>query len=468
MAHTLTITDWAGTTTNLASDTSAAGYKLQQYFTVDPPPEVVYNTSIYVDGNRPVFARTGNIVESLVVDIYGSSRDDALNKLRYLKAAIWNARDTIVNPNLRRYTYLSYKPDSSTNTAYSIVLGGVVTEPQNILDTNFNDNKILGVIVTIEREPYWRGIAPIRSASVTDFAINVFATWVLTPDWGRQDVTGLIGAIPGLLHMRVESGVTALKWLVAGWSSELRAGTSYNTAGLFEAESMTPGSGFVVSSNASASGGNQLEGALTTSFALVGTGTKTLHGMYRVFARLYVTGGTTGTVYLTWSDINSAEVANTAVATTVSSHSMVDLGPISVPLNPSMLLRAESTSNVTIRVYAKRNSTAGSLGFDMLFFMPLEYYWSSLNSETYSGNFIVYDNTIPWSPWGGDAGSHASGFHLFAPSKTQGALYVPPGNGSLYLLGATNATFGNNASGNSKNINIYYVPRWAGARGNDV
>ena len=117
MAHTLSIVDVYGNTIALASADTAAGYKLIDYAVAEAMPEVSYNASPLARGNKPVFSRRGNIVETATVHVFGSSRDDALNKVRALYRALDGARAVAQSHHAGNLAYLAWKPDTSTNTA---------------------------------------------------------------------------------------------------------------------------------------------------------------------------------------------------------------------------------------------------------------------------------------------------------------------------------------------------------------
>lgn len=471
MAHTLSITDYLGTTTSLASTGSTAGYKLQSYSAVDATPEIYYNASMYTSGARPVWSRSNNIVETIIVDIYGSSRNDALNRLRYLQRALWWARDTIENPNLRTFTYLSFLPDSSSNTSYSIVLGGTVTPPQNWLgsdDAPIVDNKILGVTLTIEREPYWRGNPPVRSTTQTDHSTLIFSGEALNWDWGVVLTSNLLGDLPGLPYFYLNATAAGAPpyFVSIGYASELRAGSVYDNAGVVEAEgSGAFYNGATSPADANASSGYRVTCPVTTSTLPFFSQTIGLFGNYRVYARAMMTGGATGTLRLDWANEAGALQSNAEVTTSASTYSWVNLGVVQAPGNPFGLRSVHTAAQMTHQLSARRGATAGDLYVDFLFYMPLEYNWTNYNTSGVSGNYTVYDAEIPWHTFGGDAAFPGNREYRYTPTKSQGLWRLPPGNGAFYFISGS-ADYSALLS-NTKSGTLYYVPLFSSARGND-
>lgn len=470
MAHALSITDYTGTSTSLASTSTSAGYKLQSFSAIDATPEVYYNASPIESGARPIHSRAGNIVETIVVDIYGSSRDDALERLRYLQRILWEARDTAHSPHLRRMSYLSFLPDGSTNTAYSIVMGGTAPPPPGWMgadDASIVDNKIMGVTMTVEREPYWRGNAPAQSTTASDFSTLLINGSTLTPDWGRFDLSTVKGDIPGLPYLILDASATGTKpyFVVAGYSSERRAGATYDDAGLYEAEGATLSGGAATSADAGSSGGSLVSYAMSTSYALFMTGTRVLNGRYRVFARTLINGSASAEVYLAYGDESSPSISNAAVSFTGGSYRWLDLGPVSYPINTPGLRTASTSSTASFSLFAKRTGSASDLIVDFLFFMPLEYYWQSYNGTGATGQYTVYDRTIPWLTFQGDAAFASNRQYRYARTKTQGMLAIPQGNGSLYIISGTAAYLC--SLSNAKAVTLYYNPLFSSARGND-
>jgi hypothetical protein len=121
-------------------------------------------------------------------------------------------------------------------------------------------------------------------------------------------------------------------------------------------------------------------------------------------------------------------------------------------------------STVNLGLIVNRGGTAGNFLVDFIFLIPLEYYWSSYNSSAVTGGDIVYDSTIPWHTFAGDAGQISSGQYLMAPAcKTNGMLRFPPGNGSFYFISGTAAYVC--SLSNTKALTLYYVPQYHGPRG---
>lgn len=478
MAHTLSI--WSGgTETSLASTGSSAGYKLIRYEPTEPAPEVVYNASMFTDGNRPVFSRTGNVVEQITLDLYGSSQDHIYTMLRFLKRVMWQARDAIIYPNLRGYVYLGYKPHGTTNTSYSIVLGGTVAEPPFDALSQEGDgpilsSKMLRVVLTVEREPYWRDKPPVMSTTLSDFSTAVVTADTMTPDWKQYNITSIGGELPALAYLKINHDASSNKsyWVMAGYSSQLRVGANYNNAGVCEAESLTLGSGVALSADAAASPGVGNTAAYvtpTTSYAVMVSGSRVLVGEYRVFGRVRQFSAATISMYFAWGYEGAPKTANAPVTYTNGLYGLVDFGVISVPTNKFTLANDQSLTGINFEVQVKRGATSGDAYIDFIFFMPLEYYWQSRLTSASTGEYTIYDGTIPWGVLQGDAHVGSGRNYIYNPTaKTQGKLMIPPGNGSLYLLIGSEYNTNYNYRTNAKLVDLYVVSRFTAARGDNT
>jgi hypothetical protein len=171
MAHTLKIYDGVeGTTLDLAA-TAATGYHLLSYpFATQPTIEERKTSSQYQDGELPYYDRRNNIAEEITIEVTGSTRDDLWAKIRALFRAMENARDYFRAPGIRTCTYLEFKPDGTTNSGYSAIMGGRVELPHLIpgapgetaegAEGEYLAHTISGGRIVLEREPFWRAYAP--------------------------------------------------------------------------------------------------------------------------------------------------------------------------------------------------------------------------------------------------------------------------------------------------------------------
>jgi hypothetical protein len=258
-------------------------------------------------------------------------------------------------------------------------------------------------------------------------------------------------------------GSTDQYFMACGYASELREGGFENDLGLIEAESMTLSGGASSSADGSSSGGNLVTYTMTTTPTQMAVTAPVVWGSFRVFARAAVSAGT-ATVQLGWAQGSAPFQYNPSATLTSTAYRWIDLGVVSTPRQQPGLLQSSSVSTVNLGLIVNRGGTAGNFLVDFIFLIPLEYYWSSYNSSAVTGGDIVYDSTIPWHTFAGDAGQISSGQYLMAPAcKTNGMLRFPPGNGSFYFISGTAAYVC--SLSNTKALTLYYVPQYHGPRG---
>jgi hypothetical protein len=487
VAHTLNIVDGVeGTTLTLAGTPTSTGYHLQRYAAQFPRLSDQYNGSLYADGSRSVFGKAENIIETITVEVQGSSRDDLYVKLRALYRAIMNARDYAQYPGVRTASYIAYKPDSVTNTSYSAILGGQVDVPQldgEILSGEGSEGELLsntisGVVITIEREPFWRQYPPATSATKTAWSTALVTTASNTGNakaWGALTIDGttyaiIPGDLPALAELRfglrnVADALTCDK-LVVGYKSDERALGGYDAGGLVEAElsGLVGGSSYQADATASPGGGGNTK--VRTGLATGGEGNNFSRceipinsqpkGTWRVFARMKLTGAATS---VSVSAQYLSQNIGPAVTVTATSWRMYDLGVFTQEAAEKGL---DQTSVLVpyIKLWAARLSGAAELEFDFIFLVPIdEYYISASGLALASQLFSIFrvGNITPGSQSGHVAvcgnSAPATGYDLYAAiqnvSQYTGNLRLPPGKGTLYWLsGDTN--FGNILDATSK------------------
>lgn len=476
MAHTLSIIDVYGNTIALASADTAAGYKLIDYAVAEAMPEVTYNASPLARGNKPVFSRRGNIVETATVHVFGSSRDDALNKVRALYRALDGARAVAQSHHAGNLAYLAWKPDSSTNTAYSILYGGTVAEPRFTFDQEaaYIDSKVLAVQLTFEREPFWRANTPVRHTTVTNWSTSTLAITTLTPDWGEYNFSNLSGDYDApCLVLALPSSGAFDRWIM-GYVSQKRC-VDYAATHVIEAETFSaPAADTTLTTDGSASpggGGNtkyrcDFSGSTSTIVRL--NGNLGMTGRYRLFARVKLTAAGTCPVYVNYADSDSSlagVITNATVNVTRQAYHMIDLGVVQGPLHDSFY--STSSNNINIRFFAGRTSGTPSLDIDLFVAMPLEYYVDSRGVAASNGNGVryVYDNTMGFRTTSQGVINttnypRVSGYHT-------GNLLIPPGNGTLVIIRG-DSNFENALAANATAVEVYRVPVFASARGSDA
>lgn len=474
---------------DLALGTAGAGTHLSTdppgYSPMDPTPEISYNASLYTDGNRPVHSRSGNIIETIVVDIRGSSIDDAFAKLRALKKALWEARDYFQSPGLRSPLYLEYKPHGSTNTAYSAIINATVMEPATLLDTPLIAARINGVVITLEREPFWRERPPVRSATVTDYATQVLGATAITAQWGKLTVSGG-NAIPGdleaLCRLYIERNDTtsnAVHEVIAGYRSVLRGGANAGNGGLIEIESGTAGTDTSVTTDATASPGSGNTKMQCTFATLPGQATRwgksitsAPPGNWRVFLRARMSAGSSSSsvflYYMGSADAVSSFRYNASVLVDDVDWKLYDLGIIPIPTTSGLPSQLATTASIALGLIADRQSGAASLDMDFLFLVPVDESYLTLSDGTlvYSAahSSYEYNNILPLQETAENMRSGAQ-LELLAWA---GDLHLPPGDGYLYVV--TGHVIGNNGwfnnlTGYGVNVTLHRCALYQSARG---
>ena len=507
MAHTLSVVDGVEGTTLALAGTAATGYHLSAYNPLMAQYSDQRNSSIYTPGDFSVQGKYGNIIETITCEIVGTSRDDLFVKLRALYRAIENARDHKQNIGIRNPTYLSYKPDSVTNTAYSVILGGRVDIPG--VDASITQgaggegeqlaNTMTGIVITIEREPFWRALPPAMSATVTNWATAWLNTDITTGlgnvGWfGQINADGgtyplIPGDLPALTEIRAGlrfagDGLTLDK-LVIGYRSARYAGNgAYGAGGLLEAETGTVGIDTAVAADATASPGGGGNTKARCTFATTATDAKrllmqqstTLTGSWRVFGRMAMSAGaSTATVHLTTLAKGGLETTIPGIATVSgTAWTMYDLGVINA--GPGIDPAFDQMTQVFngIYVFAARTSGAASLDFDCLFLVPVdEYYLTASNMallSSPSGGTVRLGNITPVSSAGQTAYMSAVTGQYFQQSwsipQFSGDMRFPPGAGALYYLFG-DATWGNIFEATLKiRLYLFYTALYLAARGN--
>ena len=481
MEYTLTIYDGTESTTlNLADNPASSGYHLLRYAPVFPALTNQVNDSIYTDGSRAVFGRAENVKEQITIDVVGSSMDDLFVKFRALQRAMTNADDYIKNPMLRQCSYITLQYPGMANACYAVLYGGTVDAP--MLDAELqagagSEGELLSfvisnVVITIEREPYWRGYPP---------GIGSFLVWGQKIDnltsgipWGTQ-AASISGDVDGLPWLAMFPGSKfTLDRMIVAYASQKRYGSCYNAAGIIEAEGATLYNGSSLQADATASGNSKVRTSYSTNAGNVRRFSlnPAIWGEYRVFMRAKLTGGTGNwNVSLNWGDSSSSMATNAAVAVVNSTTwTMYDLGAVMTPLNAGSLIYDPANGSTYYELWAQKISGSVDLEIDFLWFAPLENYVKAQGLNLGAGlaascNFI-YDNVSPTRPITGAMALGVSGnLGQYAPALVTGRLGLPPGEGMLYWM--TGAIDWANDNSEAAQYGLFcYTPLYLTARGN--
>ena len=490
MAHTLSIYDGVTGSTLALASTGSTGYKLLKRQRLMPEIDAQRNSSMYRDGELPVSSKRLNVIEEIWLEIIGSSIDDMFVKLRALEAAV--EHDYMEQPNVRQPAYLIDQPQGCTNAAYSVLIGGRVDEPE--FDATGESEEggegellaytMSGVVLTIEREPFWREKPPLLSATVTDFSTNVLNATSLATGNSKVTISGTPGDLPALTRLYVEPSATTAAFanLVAGYRSVARGANPAN-GGLIEAElsSIPPSSDSSDVADATASGGHKIR----TTFATVATDLQRLRivvngapaGSWRVFARMKITAGT-ASVYLGSADKqvtpgivaepSGIYITNAPVTVSATAWTMHDMGIVTIPQIGNMLSLTAATLSVILSLFAARTSGAGSLDIDYLFLLPVDESYLSLaggqaDYQDSAYDAYLYDGIAPSGPMARNVRGGLS--YTIGALNWSSDLTLPPGDGYLYIL-TGDRNWANTLTGNGVKVSLWRVARYATARGN--
>ena len=478
ISHILSIYDGVEATTLALANTAAAGYHLLAYNPIDANYIDQRNASLYTPGDYSVMGKYGNIVETITVEIVGTSRDDMFVKLRALYRAIENARDYVQFPNQRNPSYLSYKPDSTTNTSYSCILGGRVDIPGT--DANIAQgaggegeqlaNTMTGIVITIEREAGWRNAAPVLAvAGATGIVSTTFAS-----AWGKAAIASLPGDLPASTFISVAANAAeTLDTLYIGTRSSKRGGANYANAGMIEAESGTYSAPADTSpaADATASPGGGGNTKLQCTFAGTPGNSKRCgltpalgFGVYKVFLRARLSAAGSVTMYLQYAALGVGQYFLSNIVTiTNTAWRMIEMGNVLLP--PTFpIYREFGTAETYVYLYAARNSGACSLDLDFYYFMPVDECLVKIAGAAAVSPYLV--NCVNLLP--GIQGCNivdSIGDPYISPQQA-GAISLEPGNSEIYFLGG-DANFANTlapAAGYPFVLSAYY--KYLTARGN--
>jgi len=488
-----------GTGTDVLAD-SGGGYAPGIY-----APAVRYNASIYQDGNRPAYARSGNAVDTFTLNIVGSSVANALQMVEELQALLDEARDIALNPRRRQFAYMALTTTGSSYANYAIIFGGVVQIPNTLLDGTLDGAyTIEGVVITVEREGYWRGTAPQRAATMP-------ATDLITPSatlttgnynspFGTFSAGAALGNAPALAELvfsPISGGALNIGNIVVGARSTYRnyqLDLTYRVwpGGILEAEAGTLGTDASLQTDATASPGGGGNTKIRISYATATNALRLtvaqpssyqLSGTFRVFARLKLTAAATVAIYQAYTrNTSSSEVAGTAVTFSGTSWTMVDLGLLTAETAVDRnFLQKEGVTLDAIRIYSSRSSGAGSLDVDSIVLVPAdEYYLTwSLASSTYASQATALVRASTLEPFGSGefvaletdtGGDDKPTAHVAFPAGVgTGALYLPPVSTMtfVYIVGDSSwvNTWSAAGAGSGLRWRLRYVGRSYGPRG---
>lgn len=508
MAHTLTIYygETASSTISLALASGTGGAFLGDgrgnggYTPATPIADVSYNASLYNDGARPRFSRYQNVFDDIEVTVSEASTDAALVTIGNIKKALWQARYYFEESNESyKPCYIAFKPHGSTNTAYSVLMGGYVDESS--MDDSELINGQITVRIRLEREPFWRNYPPTMDWLTNSSKFDAVAN--NAKPWGTYAVSGVGGHIPALARVAFapgSAGSFTMDKVVMGY----RSGTTRTTYGLgvWELEATQPeiggglGTDCTATADATASPGGAGNTRVTCSFTTktdadrmtVSAGGPT-PGIYRVFLRAKCNSANTVTARLKYYNSwlkpvgpnyiriqLSATKSTTAVTFSNTSWAMIDMGIVKFQdLAKSTGYQTDIDSTITIAASA---TTTASVFFDFLFLVPCDEYYLSMTGLNSDGpdNQFYFSNIEPAGqqyPISLSLNTATMNYYttFFGMSRSltaigSGSLQFPVGSGVLVWMSG-NSTWQNTFTATSNaTLFVYRCQRYLTALGN--
>lgn len=424
------------------------GYHLVTYQANPAPAELARNSSLYVDGNTPVYSKAGNTVETIVLNIRGADAAAAYDYLRALQRWAYWVRDYHAAPNSRWPSYISYSPWGVSGRYYAVLINAQVNESDQSGRADADKGWIKRVTITIERESFWRQQPPTSAAFGTPYNFvsgGTTAAYASPRWWGVLPFNGLAGGltvpagdVPALVKFTVTPrGGFKLARFVAGYISQRRNAalgwTIPTTPNVIEAEAGTSFSGStapVVVTTASPYAGVSINTVMRTSanasfvlrFAVAAPlGTYS----WRLFARMRLLAGAGGTSVKVqaYSDQTGPFGAPVYVnSTPFGDWFMYDLGVMVPPVKVSEWANTPASGGLPIGVRTQHVTGTEALDVDCFILIPTdEYYVDMTCTETTStATPAMALNNIMVPP--------------ITTGQVNGALNIPPGKGILYYL----------------------------------
>ena len=228
MAVTIEITD-GSTTVSLKNTT---GFEILRRGWVQGVPRTknVHKSSIFAPGRSLIQRSDENVIERFSLVLQGSSADNLASQLQQLRKLIDQAQNYQLVGWENAPVYLSAKTDSETETRYSMVKDGDIQLTSSLIDCEVTeDNVVNGLTVIVEREPYWRNLAPGSSLPTALSLSAPDAPETASEQW-----------IANCKHGATISKVYSYDATATAFSSDLSASTSFN---YFEVSGSTPAVG---------------------------------------------------------------------------------------------------------------------------------------------------------------------------------------------------------------------------------
>lgn len=442
------------------------------------------------DGYQPKACAMGDTsaVETLTLQIQGTTQDDVASKLHSLddkiKQACWWADD----PGVERYqVWLRVQLDNESYPRQAQIIK--ITPPDKVkifTPEEFNGNWLGQYILGIERTPWWEMPYPYPTTTAKTGINAIGGTATLS-----ETIHGDVPARLSKLEVYPPDSISPNSDYWLGWKSN-RFGVAANFQPVWDlkdAISLSLSADTSVVVDASARSGSKLTCTFGTTATLSKRCTSGLgssvttgdlaaqRGSYTVLLRAKMSDTSIARARLEFGFAASyAALTNTIIRSrqviSGTSWFLYEMGSVDIP--PLRIYSTNTLSDFLIQLYAERISGAGSLDIDCLIFIPIDEGMVKLNSPAGSGDSVtsIYvfqhaDNSL--GSFMADNGGISPGLIRYTViAKPVNQWSLPANDDSPVLVAAAQDITAGNVKGKTFSMAYTYSPRWRTLRGNET
>jgi hypothetical protein len=437
-----------------------------------------YRVLSYMPGNTE--GGSAPAVDTIVCEIVGSGTtaaammNDAHDKLRKLRRAIYWADADNMGQNTSGPAYLEFQPVTASNASWAVVSGGRVTEPAP--DLNLTKGIITGVTIALQREPFWRGYQPQYNSSLSTFSTDGYSASVTAR--GSQSITSVPGDLPALVYLalgQASAGGSTTRAARVAYVSQRNNPNNYNVWGVFAGPSNLSSFSASVADASAENGANaaRIAGTVSSYSPVVYTFLNQSGGACRVFARMRLSAAGDWSAYAFKRSGVSPDTSplptnggGVTVSVTSTTYAVYDLGVIGMqdylPSFNAYTGGSALPGNGYVGISGLTNSGAGLLTIDWMYLMPVHESYIECTDAINDTRNLVYDNMNP-EP------RNANGVYnmnttqpqtILAAQRPRGVMRIPPGNGYFYWL-----IVNNTGSNPTHVLKLRYCPLWSAPKG---
>jgi hypothetical protein len=454
------VTDFLTVSPTVLLDLNAGSLRVGDDWILDPPEYTKGYNGALRHGRRQTTSVAGNRILTIPLQVLTSSNNAA--------AVIEDIGQQIMVDNILKVQFGSANP----------VFFKTFADPDYAIEVKKTLVELAQITLTLEAEPFAYGV---RQTAGT-FTVSNNPANVTNPC--RFDVTVDGDAPTPLLIVATSTGASgAPSGLVSKWIhiGARRRGSASAYSNLLQAESMTQGTGAVVTADAAMSNGSKSRIGFATSintlrlsdtFPADGTPVADARGEYIVYGRMAKTvASDTITVQLGYG-ASSATVFNDTktLPAGVAGPYWVELGKVPVPafsdpvnVGPAGGAQAKVLLGF-VGLYAARTSGSGSLDVDCLYFVPAD-------DQTLIVKFPSTDTTYAidgTTPEGGAVYSVNTALDtinsIAAPPQIVGGGGFPEAlplqQNRFHVIRQVDPTGTVDAITDTTTFTVYYWPRW--------